>query len=99
MPVDGSLNVPGLMADVTNTVVSQATGDDQPRPSTSTLHATLCLVDQLVGSVPSLRMPAPWGPRNWGHSSAGAENTRAAEGAEIPAIKPRVISAASWRIA
>jgi hypothetical protein len=32
MPVDGSLYLPGLIPEVTNTVLSHATGDDQPRP-------------------------------------------------------------------
>ena len=53
MPVDGALNAPGLIADVTKTVLFHATGDDQPRPFTSTLHATLSFVDHVVGSLPS----------------------------------------------
>ena len=60
MPVEGALNAPGLIAEVTNTVLFHATGDDQPRPLTSTLHATLSFVDHVVGNLPS-RMPAPAG--------------------------------------
>ena len=72
MPVDGALNAPGLIAEVTNTVLFHATGDDQPRPLTSTLHATLSFADHVVGSLPSSRMPAPAGPRNCGHAISGA---------------------------
>jgi len=72
MPVDGALNAPGLIAEVTNTVSFQATGEDQPRPFTSTLHLTLSFADQVVGSVPSIRIPAPPGPRNCGHANSGA---------------------------
>src|SRR5687768_6843785 len=78
MPVDGSLYLlPGLIAEVRNTVLSQATGDDQPRPWTSVLQATLSLADQVVGNLPSARMPAPCGPRNCGHSNAGARPSTA----------------------
>jgi hypothetical protein len=76
MPVDGSLYLlPGLIAEVTYTVLSHATGDDQARPSTSTLHFTFCFVDQAVGSVPSASTPAPAGPRNCGHATDGTEKT------------------------
>src|SRR5688572_23439132 len=73
MPVDGSLYLsPGLMPDVTKSVLSHATGDDHPRPGTAALHATLSLADHLVGSLPALSTPDPAGPRNCGHASSGA---------------------------
>jgi hypothetical protein len=83
MPVDGALNAPGLIAEVRKTLSAQAIGDDQPRPYTSTLHFTLSFVDHDTGSLPSLRMPAPDGPRNWGQATEGSELcTKAAESTE-----------------
>ncbi len=73
MPVDGALKAPGLIAEVTNTVSFHATGDDQPRPLTSTPQTMLSLADHVVGSLPSPRMPAPAGPRNCGHATEGSE--------------------------
>ena len=68
MPVDGALNVPGEIADVTYTRSRQTMGDDQPRPGTSIDHATFSVVDQRSGSDDSSAMPDPDGPRNCGHS-------------------------------
>src|ERR671912_2680982 len=80
MPVDGALNAPGLIAEVTNTVLFHATGDDHPRPFTSTPHRMFSVADQVVGSLPSLKAPAPPGPRNCGHAIGGsAAITRATE--------------------
>src|SRR5687768_4445270 len=72
MPVDGALNAPGLIADVTNTRSRQTIGDDQPRPGNSTAHATFSVVDHFCGSDDSSATPAPRGPRNWGHSAGPA---------------------------
>src|SRR5687768_8049732 len=99
MPVDGSLNVPELMAEVRNTVLSQATGDDQPRPSIPTRHATLSFVDHVMGNLPAASTPAPAGPRNCGHATDGSD-PRAAEGTETEDEKDSATSTtnASWRI-
>ena len=82
MPVEGSLNLPPLIAEVTNTVLSHATGDDQPRPFTSTLHATLSFADHArrqlaVGQDARARRAAKLRP---GHRRLG--DARATEGAD-----------------
>src|SRR5512139_3138744 len=68
MPVDGALNAPGEIAEVTNTRSPQTMGDDQPRPGTSMDQATLSVFDHRSGSDEPSATPAPCGPRNWGHS-------------------------------
>ena len=68
MPVDGSLNPPSLTADVTNTRSPHTIGDDQPRPGTSTAHATFCVADHLTGNCAASATPAAFGPRNCGQS-------------------------------
>ena len=71
MPVDGALNGPGLIAEVTNTWSSQPTGDDQPRPFTSACQAMLAVVDHAVGSGALSSTPSPAGPRNCGQAMPG----------------------------
>lgn len=67
MPVDGALNAPGLMAEVTNTRSRHTMGDDQPRPGTSVDHATFRETDQVSGRDDASAIPDPAGPRNCGH--------------------------------
>ncbi len=80
MPVDGSLNLPGLIAEVTNTVLSHATGDDQPRPLTSTLHATLSFAGPLrrqlaLGQDARALRAAELGPRQFGSAAVNQRGT------------------------
>jgi hypothetical protein len=75
MPVEGALNAPAFTAVVTYTLSPQTMGDDQPRPGTSAVHATLSVADQRVGRLEESATPAPFVPRNCGQlpSSAGSE--------------------------
>src|SRR5215471_17583554 len=71
MPGDACLNAPGLIALVTKIWLPQTIGDDQPRPGTSAFHATLIVVDQVVGSVSIAEIARPAGPRNCGQTVSG----------------------------
>src|SRR6187455_535869 len=77
MPGDGCLNMPALIAVVTNTWSPQTIGDDHARPGISAAHATLIVVDHFVGSVATGETARPDGPRNCGQvlSGAGAAGT------------------------
>src|SRR5260221_5612198 len=77
MPGDGCLNAPAPTADVTVTWSPHTIGEDQPRPGTSTFHATLIVVDHVVGSVAMADTARPDGPRNCGHVVSGGEGTAA----------------------
>src|SRR5262245_23801224 len=69
MPGVGSLNGPGLIADVRKTVPPHTIGEDHPRPGTSATQATFSLGDQDVGVFVSRETPAASGPRNCGQRS------------------------------
>src|SRR6185295_15985273 len=73
MPVDGCLNAPGLTVEVTITRSRHTIGDDQPRPGTSTFHATFFSADHRIGRLSISATPRPDAPRNRGQIvSAGA---------------------------
>jgi hypothetical protein len=48
------------------------TGDECPLPGTATFHATFSVALQRVGTFVSPECPSPRGPRQPGHSPAGA---------------------------
>src|SRR5690348_8052422 len=57
---------PELTTVVTNTRLLQTMGEDQPRPGTSTRHATFSLVLQCSGRFGLSATPSAPGPRNCG---------------------------------
>src|SRR5688572_18446558 len=72
MPVVGSFHaLPALTAEVRNILLSHTTGDDQPRPGTSTDHATFSVADHRSGNAAPSAIPSDSGPRNCGHRSPG----------------------------
>src|SRR6187551_3083520 len=66
MPGDACLKSRAPIAVVTITWSPHTIGDDQPRPAISARHATLIVVDHLVGSVATDDTARPAGPRNCG---------------------------------
>ena len=65
------------------TVLDDRTGDDFPA-GTRTFHATWLSGPNSTGTSAEVEMPVPFGPRNWGHSSA---NTRTASQAPRRTIR------------
>ncbi|MFI5380147.1 MAG: hypothetical protein ACHRHE_12685 [Tepidisphaerales bacterium] len=55
---------PSLRAVVRKMRSPQTTGEDQPRPGTSTDQATFWVVDQVVGRPAASETPREPGPRN-----------------------------------
>src|SRR5206468_3727477 len=74
--------LPSVTADVTKTRSPQTTGDDQPRPGTSTFQTTFWSGPQVSGSVAASATPACSPPRKDGQSvSAAAMAVKAATAA------------------
>jgi hypothetical protein len=71
MPVVGSFHASPLSAVVRKILSSHTTGDDHPRPGTSTDHATFSVVDHRSGNSAPSAMPSDSGPRNCGQRSPG----------------------------
>src|SRR6188474_1364656 len=87
MPGVGCLNGRLLIADVTNTVLPETTGEDQPRPGTSIAHLTLVVFDHRSGRCAAIARPSMPGPRNPGHSGTGATAATAAAISPAPATR------------
>ena len=71
MPGEACLNGPVPTADVTMTWSPQTIGDDQARPGTSALQATLIVVDHVAGRLATSDTARPAWPRNCGQLVSG----------------------------
>jgi hypothetical protein len=60
-----------VVAVVTNTLLPEMIGEDQPSPGIFTFHSTFLSVPHSLGTA-ELATPALSGPRNWGQSPANA---------------------------
>src|SRR4051795_12350125 len=88
MPGDACLKALALIAVVTKTRSPQTIGDDQPRPGTSAFHATLVVVDHVVGTLSIADTARPACPRNCGHVLS--RGTGAVTSAVTNAISARI---------
>jgi hypothetical protein len=64
-------------------------GDDQPRPGSSAVHATLSVADQRVGKLEESAIPAPFVPLNCGQLPSPSGSEAAAQRKAAPKTASR----------